>query len=141
MGALLMILGAVAYAGALPLSSSPSSSTSAEVPTGQANGIVLPSPTGFSLPNEDDKVLTRKLEIQQKRKDILYGPSLIGKISFFPSGPLGDQISQRDQSLWVHDFSPVVQSASQEAAAALEDIKRVLDSPVSQIARIFLLTM
>ncbi|KAH7146704.1 lipoxygenase [Dactylonectria estremocensis] len=123
MGALLVILGTVACAGAPPLSDSPPSSVSAEVPTGQAADIGLPSPTGYTLPNEDDEILIRKLEIQKKRKEILYGPSLIGETSFFPSGQLGDQISQRDQSLWLQDSAPVVQAAFQEAAAALEDIQ------------------
>lgn len=130
MGVLLIILGIVACAGALPLSDNPTLSISTAVPTGQAAVVGLPPPTEYTLPNEDDEILTRKLEIQKKRKEILYGPSLVGETSFFPSGQLGDQISQRDQSLWLNDSAPVVQSAFQEAAAALEDIQSVLDSPV-----------
>ncbi|KAF9769304.1 hypothetical protein IL306_013292 [Fusarium sp. DS 682] len=123
MGALLIILGIVTCVGALPLSDSPSSSIPEEVPAGQTADIGLPLPTEFTLPNEDDEILIRKLEIRKKRKEILYGPSLIGKTSFFMSGPLGDQISQRDQSLWARDAAPVVQAASHEAAAALHDIQ------------------
>lgn len=129
MGALLIILGVVACVGALPLSDSPPSSIPEEVPAGQAADIGLPLPTEFTLPNEDDEILIRKLEIRKKRKEILYRPSLIGKTSFFLSGPLGDQISQRDQSLWARDAAPVVQAASHEAAAALHDIQVVLDPP------------
>lgn len=75
--------------------------------------------------------MIRKLEIEKKQKEILYGQSLIGKTSFYPSGELGDQISRRDQSLWLQDSAPVVQATIQEAAAALEDVQSVFDSPVS----------
>ncbi|EGU80482.1 hypothetical protein FOQG_18345 [Fusarium oxysporum f. sp. raphani 54005] len=123
MVALLIFLGIFTCVETLPLSDSPSSYIPEEVPSSQTADIGLPPPTEFTLPNEDDEILIRKLNIQKTRKEILYGPSLIGKTSFFISGPLGDQISQRDQTLWSRDAAPVVQAVSHDAAAALHDIQ------------------
>src|SRR6478736_1425204 len=129
MVALLIFLGIFTCVETLPLSDSPSSYIPEEVPSSQTADIGLPQPTEFTLPNEDGEILIRKLNIQKTLKEILYGPSLIGKTSFFISGPLGDQISQRDQTLWSRDAAPVVQAVSHDAAAALHDIQIVLDPP------------
>ena len=97
------------------VAAAPTSSTSAATST----------PTKYTLPQNDDDTGLRKLEIEQIRSGVIYGPSLIGETSFFPSGALGSQLSLRDQSQWANDSIFVQQAAAKEAAAVLQTIKDV----------------
>ncbi|KAI6359034.1 hypothetical protein MCOR25_007179 [Pyricularia grisea] len=56
--------------------------------------------TIFTLPCNDKDPVTRTSEIEQKQAQLLYGPSLLGNTAPFPAGPLGNNISERDQKLW-----------------------------------------
>ncbi|KAH7303981.1 lipoxygenase [Stachybotrys elegans] len=75
------------------------------------------------LPQDDSNVSARIGEVEQRQTVILYGPSLIGNTSFFPTGTLGSQLSLRDQQQWANDSAFVQQAAAQEAAVVLQAIQ------------------
>lgn len=135
---LLMLASLVTLASTIPLIENSDSSSISNISSTYSVNVDLPIPTKYTLPSDDVDLLTRKQEIKVKQKDILYGPSIIGETSFFPSGGLGDQISQRDQGQWVKDSEFVVQSALSESAAALEDIQKVLDACNLQLEEVLI---
>ncbi|KAI9166385.1 Manganese lipoxygenase [Paramyrothecium foliicola] len=81
--------------------------------------------TKYTLPQHDaeEEQTLRRQEIEQKQADILYGPSLIGETSFYPAGPVGKQISVRDQLQWRNDSAFVQQAAAKEAVAVAKAIQ------------------
>lgn len=126
MSTLITFLSAIAFAVAIPLDgSSSTASPSTNVISTPTLGSSFPVPTKYTIPSEDEDVLPRQEEIKLKQEQIIYGPSLIGETSFFPSGTLGSAISLRDQSQWAKDAEPLVQTAFAEAEAALADIEAV----------------
>ena len=97
----------------------------------------LPDQTRFTLPSEDDAPLARVREIQQKRQGYLYGPSLLGNTSYFPTGFLGDAMVQQHVDSWLQDAAWVNRAVDKEASAAAAAIKEVR-STSSLIERLFL---
>lgn len=79
----------------------------------------------FLLPIHDPEPSSRALEISQKRLGYLYGPSLLGNSSYFPTGILGDAMVQQHQHDWYADSFWLVNTVNEEmpkAATALEAV-------------------
>ena len=72
----------------------------------------------FAIPAEDDYPSLRALEIDQKRQGYLYGPSLLGNTSYFPTGIMGDAMVQQHIDEWLQDASQVNEVVDQEAKSA-----------------------
>ena len=97
----------------------------------------VPDQTRFTLPSKDDASLIRVREIQQKRKGYLYGPSLLGNTSYFPTGFLGDAMVKQHVDSWLRDAAWVNHAVEEEANAAVAAAKEV-SSTTSSIERWFL---
>jgi hypothetical protein len=82
------------------------------------------------LPMNDSEPHKRIREIEQKRHGYLYGPSLLGNSSYFPTGPLGDAMVQHDQDQWFSDASWLVDTVTKEAASAAAALYRVIATPL-----------
>ncbi|KAI9665926.1 MAG: hypothetical protein M1821_003861 [Bathelium mastoideum] len=81
--------------------------------------VVPPAPQKLFLPYEDPAPLRRRQEIEGKRHGILYGPSLLGNSSFFPSGVLGDAMAHQHQDQWYNDAGWLTKTVNEEATAAM----------------------
>lgn len=79
----------------------------------------------LSLPNEDIDPYSRRREVEVKRTGFLYGPSLLGNSSYFPTGVLGNAMVQQHQDQWYEDAAWLVETAGEEAAAAMAAIQDV----------------
>lgn len=80
----------------------------------------------FSLPSHDLDATGRAKAIVWKRENFLYGPSIAGNVSFWPTGSLGNFTVQSDYTeLQLTAIVPLLSSQSDEAAAAkaLTDVR------------------
>lgn len=77
------------------------------------------------LPREDLDPFYRRKEVEVRQGGFLYGPSRLGNSSFFPTGVLGDAMVQQHQDKWYEDAAWLVNTVSEEAAAALSTIQSV----------------
>ncbi|CAI6332244.1 unnamed protein product [Periconia digitata] len=88
--------------------------------------INLPTNDGFVLPVFDSKPVSRAEEIRSNRIGYQYGPPLLGNTSYFPTGPLGDAMVQRDKQMWFQDVQYVTEKVNgieiPQAARALAEI-------------------
>ena len=82
-------------------------------------------PQKLCLPIEDPAPVPRGREIEEKRRGFLYGPSLLGNSSFFPSGILGNAMAQQHQNEWYTDAAWLAESVNGEAKAAMLAITQV----------------
>lgn len=76
----------------------------------------------FTISAEDKYSSLRALEIERKRQGYLYGPSLLGNTSYFPTGIMGDSMVQQHIDEWLQDASwmnSVVEEEAKSAAGAL----------------------
>lgn len=78
----------------------------------------------FTLPTEDNSPSMRVLEIQQKRHGYLYGPSLLGNTSYFPSGVSGQAMVQQHMDEWLQDASWLTNVVEEEENAAAATLKK-----------------
>ena len=77
----------------------------------------------FTIPAEDGFSSLRALEIERKRQGYLYGPSLLGNTSYFPTGAMGDAMVEQHINEWLHDaswVSGVVEEEAESVAAVLQ---------------------
>ncbi|KAI6352765.1 hypothetical protein MCOR25_009308 [Pyricularia grisea] len=120
MRAFIWIVGLAPLAVAVPykLVAARADNTSATVPTYNSTGHVI-----YTLPCGDRDPFTRHAEIEMKQADLLYGPSLLGNTAPFPGGPLGNLISQRDQTLWGGEAELQALRAFSDAGKVEENIK------------------
>lgn len=72
----------------------------------------------FNISVEDNYPSLRALEIERKRQGYLYGPSLLGNTSYFPTGILGDAMVQQHIDEWSQDASSINGVVDEEAKAA-----------------------
>lgn len=79
------------------------------------------------LPLSDPTPLARAAEIKANRAGYLYGPSVIGTSSFFPTGTLGDQLVAKDIALWQKDAGYVQAQIKNEAPLAAAAVANVSD--------------
>ncbi|KAI1324959.1 Lipoxygenase [Xylariaceae sp. FL0255] len=77
----------------------------------------------FALPVEDYDPISRRREVEYKRSGYLYGPSLLGNSSYFPTGVLGDAIVQEHQRQWYENAEELVRTVAQEAEIAFAAIQ------------------
>ena len=81
---------------------------------------------GFLLPMFDTEVHSRAEEIRFNREGFLYGPSLLGNASVFPTGALGEAMVKRDKQLWFRDVGYVTEKVNNhewpKAARALAEV-------------------
>ena len=94
-----------------------------------ASAAVIPSPSGapalasalnmsvYSLPFLANSS-GRAAAIQYKRNNFFLGPDPVGNTSYFPTGPLGDQIVQADIASVQADVVPQLANVKLDAAAA-----------------------
>ncbi|GAP93054.1 putative manganese lipoxygenase [Rosellinia necatrix] len=85
---------------------------------------VNPPEQRFLLPIEDPDPFSRRREVEYRRAGFLYGPSLLGNSSYFPTGILGDAIVQQHQEQWYKNAGWLVETVGGETAAALAAVER-----------------
>ena len=81
--------------------------------------------TRFSLPLYDGALSSRVAEIELKRQGFLYGPSLLGNTSYFPTGPLGSAMAQQHVDQWLQDAKWLTRTVEAESVAATTELDRV----------------
>ena len=72
----------------------------------------------YVLPIFDATPLERADQIKRNREGYLYGTSLLGNTSFFPTGLLGDAMVKRDVDLWYEDAAWVSENVAKESHIA-----------------------
>ena len=77
------------------------------------------------LPVFDHKPSDRVDEIKRNRKGYLYGASLIGNTSYFPTGDLGDPMVKEHVDLWYRDAAWVSQKVAEEYQSAAATVSSV----------------
>ncbi|KAI1347667.1 Lipoxygenase [Xylaria sp. FL0043] len=76
------------------------------------------------LPIEDPDLFSRRLEVEQRRAGFLYGPSLLGNSSYFPTGLLGDAMVKQHQDQWYKDAKLLVDTVHEEELAVFASIQQ-----------------
>ena len=81
----------------------------------------------------DPNSAARAQAISDKRAGFLYGPSILGNTSFFPTGPLGDAMVQRDVAQLNADSAVVATAAEADAALVVQALQKVTNNllPIS----------
>ena len=80
----------------------------------------------YVLPGFDPKPSDREDEIKRNREGYLYGASLLGNTSYFPTGVLGDPMVKEHVDLWYTDAAWVSQKVAEEyqiAAATVSNVR------------------
>lgn len=107
----------------------------AAVPSGSRNLQRRNGTEPYSLPTLDANASERKAAIQVKADTFLYGPSVAGNTSFWPTGSLGNSTTKADFSALLADGQPqvaAVQAGQQAAAAAITAVGRAFPELFSQ---------
>ena len=60
-----------------------------------------------------------------RQAGFLYGPSLLGNSSYFPTGLLGDVMAKQHQDQWYEDAMWLVDTVHEEEVAVLAAIQQV----------------
>ena len=79
----------------------------------------------YILPVFDPKPSDRANEIRRNRKGYLYGASLIGNTSYFPTGDLGDPMVKEHVDLWYKDAAWISQKVAEEYQSAAATVSSV----------------
>ncbi len=69
----------------------------------------------YVLPVFDATPSERADQIKRNREGFLYGASLLGNTSYFPTGMLGDAMVKRDVDLWYKDAAWVSENVARES--------------------------
>ncbi|ATZ47343.1 hypothetical protein BCIN_02g06330 [Botrytis cinerea B05.10] len=72
----------------------------------------------------DSEPLRRVDEIMKKQNGYLYGPSLIGNSSYFPTGILGNAMVQQDQDQWYTDAYSLTSHVVEEMQLAADALRK-----------------
>lgn len=83
------------------------------------------SSSRYSVPVCSGNGTQRNGAIVAKQAGYLYGPSLMGNTSYFPTGSLGDAMVQRDVAQWDLDYSNMGKLATDDVGAAYQAIAAV----------------
>lgn len=86
---------------------------------GSNHQALLKDQTTFTALFDDDVPSRRIAEIERKRQGYLYGPSLLGNTSYFPTGALGNVMVQQHTDQWLRDASWITSVVEQESNAAM----------------------
>jgi hypothetical protein len=81
--------------------------------------------TKYTLPANDTESDARAEAIQVKRDTFIYGPSVAGNTSFWPTGSLGDSTVQSQFAALVADGKPQVAAVQKDSAAAAQAVTAV----------------
>lgn len=84
-----------------------------------------PSTTMYTLPNNDPNQEQRKAGVAWKRGNFIYGPSILGNTTFYPTGALGKNMSMRDMELWRIDSLDQTLKVEREQNITLDAILKV----------------
>ncbi|KAI9762126.1 MAG: hypothetical protein M4579_000606 [Chaenotheca gracillima] len=76
----------------------------------------------YLLPMFDRNPSARAYEIERNRAGFKYGPSLLGNLSYFPTGPLGDPMVKREVASLYQDADQVLHDLPEDYRKAFEDI-------------------
>lgn len=79
----------------------------------------------YSVPTCPQNGTARQQAIAIKRAGYLYGSSLMGNTSYFPSGSLGDAMVERDIAQWTVDYTTMQTLATEDAEGALQALAHV----------------
>ena len=86
----------------------------------------------LTLPIYDPVPSRRADEVERNRMGYLYGQSLIGNSSYFPSGILGKQLVGEHLDSWYADATRVVDVTANESEAVMESLAQA-STPVDLI--------
>ena len=81
--------------------------------------------TEFTTLSEDDSPFERITEVEQKRQGYVYGPSLPGNTSYFPTGLPGDAMVQQHIDQWLNDASWINTAVGEDANIAMFTLHNV----------------
>ncbi|KAJ9617206.1 hypothetical protein H2200_000927 [Cladophialophora chaetospira] len=90
------------------------------------------SSSSYVLPLYDPAPLDRRQRVAKNQQGYLYGESLLGNLSFFPTGQLGDALVAKEASLWTSEaelFESIVHLEAQEVATALLKVSNASTTP------------
>jgi hypothetical protein len=76
----------------------------------------------YSLPDKHDHSALRAQAIRLKRDNFIYGPSIAGNTSFWPTGPLGDATVQTQFAALVADGAPQRAAVQADSATAVQAV-------------------
>ncbi|MCJ1405413.1 hypothetical protein MMC11_008641 [Xylographa trunciseda] len=76
----------------------------------------------YVLPIFDPRPSDRADEIKRNREGYLYGASLLGNTSYFPTGVLGDPMVKQHVDLWYTDAAWVSQKVAEEYQSAVTTV-------------------
>ena len=88
--------------------------------------VPLPIVNGdLVLPMDDRFPSQRTEQVRKQRLGFLYGPSLLGNSSYFPTGAMGNAMVQEHQDLWFQDSAAIVEAVAEEMASAAAAVREV----------------
>ena len=91
--------------------------------TGTLSASISKGSDAFRLPMQDPSPEQRAQQINYHRQGYLYGPSVIGNSSYFPTGPLGDELVARQVALSKAVADPNAQTIIDEATPVYEAVQ------------------
>lgn len=83
----------------------------------------VPTSKIFTVAPTDDGASAREEQIALARSEFLYGPSPLGNLSFYPTGPLGNATVTGDVLEFFNEansFGPLLQVDAQRAVAKIQ---------------------
>ena len=127
---LFLLLSGTCLMQALALPKQPNLASSGILRTQGKQDWLAPVPAphendGLVLPMDDLFPSLRDEEVRKQKDGYLYGASLLGNSSYFPTGPLGDAMVQEHQDLWFQDSMALVEAVTQEMASATAAVQQV----------------
>ncbi len=93
------------------------------------------STNSYVLPTYDFAPVARQQQVTEHREGYIYGPSLLGNLSFFPTGALGDALVAEELELLFEEleiFQSIIDLEAQEVVTALS---KVCDTRLSVYAQ------
>lgn len=91
-----------------------------------SNESVVGSPNEtYFLPMFDPGPLERSEELKRNQAGYIYGPSLIGNTSYFPTGTLGSELVAKDLAMWEQDAVYIQKAIAEDAPLAREALSNV----------------
>ena len=81
----------------------------------------------YVLPMTDPEPTNRQQQLAENKDGYVYGPSLLGNLSFFPTGSLGDALVQAELELFSPEeeiFKSIIELEAQEVINTLSQVCR-----------------
>jgi arachidonate 15-lipoxygenase (second type)/8-lipoxygenase (S-type) len=83
----------------------------------------------YSLPMTNSNATVRAVAILDKREGFLYGPSICGNVSYWPTGSLGNSTTESDFTTFTVDSQYIQAAIKVDETTAAETITAVGGSP------------